>query len=268
MKPRNNPTPYEQFPMLNAVVDNISMRELVTDFKEGMLLTLNVEMLAKLQHDREFYDLLPKFDIITCDSQIMYFYAKLVGMPLKGRVSGSDYFPHFYRHHKDNPDITVFVCGGAPRVSQIAREKVNAKVGRNFIVGTMSPPFDFESSPEEVDKVVQAVNESGATVLMVALGSARQEKFMFQVRSRLPKVKLFLPLGGTVDYEAGTFPRPAPWISNIGLEWFYRLVKEPKKRFHRYVIIQPPMLWLLLKQKLGFYRDPFADQEVPREASN
>lgn len=268
MKPRNKPTPYEQFPMLNAVVDNISMQELVTDFKEGMLLTLNVEMLAKLQHDREFYALLPQFDVITCDSQIMYFFARLCGMPLKERVSGSDYFPHFYTHHKDNPDITVFICGGAPGVTETARDNVNAKVGRDFIVGTASPPMGFDQSPEEVDKVIQAVNDSGATVLMVALGSARQEKFMFDYRNRMPKVKLFLPLGGTVDYEAGSFPRPAAWVSNAGLEWFYRLIKEPRKRFYRYVIQQPPVLWLLLKQRLGWYRDPLADGEATTEPSN
>lgn len=267
MKPRNKPTPYEQLPMLNAVVDNISMRELLTDFNEGMLLTLNVEMLAKLQYDKEFYDLLPHFDIITCDSQIMYFYAKLVGMPIKERVSGSDYFPLFYQHHKDNPDIKVFICGGAPSVTAAARDNVNAKVGREFVVATASPPMAFDENPEEVEKVIQAVNESGATVLMVALGSARQEKFMFNYRNRMPNVKLFLPLGGTVDYEAGTFPRPAPWITNAGLEWFYRLVKEPKKRFYRYVIQQPPVLWLLLKQRMGIYRDPLAESEVTREAS-
>ncbi|BFM05367.1 WecB/TagA/CpsF family glycosyltransferase [Halioxenophilus aromaticivorans] len=267
MKPRNNPTPYEQLPMLNAAVDNISMRELLMEFNEGMLLTLNVEMLAKLQYDREFYDLLPQFDYITCDSQIMYFYAKLVGMPIKERVSGSDFFPVFYNHYKDNPDVSVFICGGAEGVAETARQNVNAKVGREFVVGTSSPPMAFERNPEELDKVIDAINASGATVLMVALGSARQEKFMFQIRSRVPKVKMFLPLGGTVDYEAGTFPRPSPWVTNAGLEWLYRLVKEPKKRFKRYVIQQPPVLWLLLKQRLGIYRDPLDDGEVTREAS-
>ncbi len=75
----------------------------------------------------------------------------------------------------------------------------------------------------------------------------------------MPGVKLWLPLGGTIDYEAGTLPRPAPWVTNVGLEWAYRLLKQPRARFRRYVIENPPFLWGVLKQKLGFYRDPFGD---------
>jgi len=267
MKPRKKASPYEQVPMLNAVVDNISMQELVTNFNSGFLLTLNVEMLSKLQKDREFYDLLPEFDVITCDSQIMFFWAKLVGMPLKERVSGSDYFPEFYMHHKDNPDVTIFICGGADGVAEIAKSKVNAKVGREIIIDTYSPPMGFDKNPAEIDKMIAAVNASGATVLMVALGSGRQEKFMIRYAERMPNVKMYLPLGGTVDYEAGTFPRPAPWVTDAGLEWLYRLLKEPKKRFNRYVIQEPPVLWQLIKQKLGIYRNPFAEREMTSEVS-
>ena len=76
-------------------------------------------------------------------------------------------------------------------------------------------------------------------------------------RDRMPGVRLWLPLGGTIDYESGTFARPPTWITEWGLEWLYRLLKEPRARFHRYVVHEPPFLWAVLKQKLGWYRDPF-----------
>ena len=89
----------KQVPMLNAWVHDIAMDDLVEHFREGVLLTLHVDMIMKLQTDREFHDLLDRFDVITCDSQIMYFATKFLGTPVRERVSGSDYFPRFYMRH-------------------------------------------------------------------------------------------------------------------------------------------------------------------------
>lgn len=245
-------------PMLNVFVHDLSMDDLVENFDEGLLLTLHVDMIMKLQRDREFYEAFKEFDLITCDSQILYFATKFLGTPVKERVSGSDYFPKFYMHHKDNPDMTVFMCGGKPGIAEIAAKNINEKVGREFIVGTYAPPFDFDKDEAEVDRMIEMINASGATALLVGLGGGRQEKFIVKYRDRFPNVKLFLPLGGTIDYEAGTFKRPPAWITEWGFEWLYRLLKEPRQRFHRYVIHEPPAVPLLIKQKLGFYKDPFA----------
>lgn len=249
---------YAKVPMLNAYVHDLSMKQLVEDFDEGLLLTLHVDMIMKLQQDREFYDILDQFDVITCDSQIMYFSTKLLGTPVQERVSGSDYFPLFYTHHKDNLDMTVFLLGGKPGIADMAATNVNAKVGRDFIVGTYAPSFDFESEEGEIDRMIDAVNASGCTACLVGLGGGRQEKFIVKYRDRMPGVKLWLPLGGTIDYESGTFARPPVWITEWGFEWLYRLIKEPRARFHRYVVHEPPFVWAILKQKLGLYKDPFA----------
>ena len=249
---------YRKVPVLNAYVHDISMDEVVKDFTEGMMLTLHVDMIMKLQQDREFYDIIDQFDVVTCDSQILYFATKFLGNPVQERVSGSDYFPRFYMHHKDNPDMTVFMCGGQPGIAEIAAKNINEKVGREFIVGTYAPPFDFDTNPEEIDRMIDAINASGATALLVGLGGGRQEKFIVRHRDRFTNIRLFLPLGGTIDYEAGTFQRPPAWVTEWGFEWLYRLVKEPKQRWHRYVVHEPPVLWRLAAQKLGLYRDPFA----------
>lgn len=248
----------KKVPMLNAWVHDVSMDDVVKNFTTGTMLTLHVDMIMKLQQDREFYDLLDKFDVITCDSQIMYFATKWLGTPVQERVSGSDYFPKFYMHHKDNPEITVFLLGGKAGVADLAAKNVNEKVGREMIVGTYAPPFDFEAVDGEIDRMIQAVNDSGATVCLVGLGGGRQEKWIMTYRDRMPRVTLWLPLGGTIDYESGTFERPPSWITEWGFEWLYRLVKEPRARFHRYVVHEPPFLWAVLKQKLGLYKDPFA----------
>lgn len=246
-----------QVPMLNAWVHDVAMDDIVEHLREGVMLTLHVDMIMKLQQDEEFYKLLPEFDVITCDSQIMYFATKWLGTPVCERVSGSDYFPKFYTRYANDPSMTVFLMGGKEGIADLAAKNINEKTGREFVVGTYSPPFDFETKSGENDRMIDAVNASGATVCLVGLGGARQEKWIMTYKDRMPGVKLWLPLGGTIDYESGTFDRPPVWITEWGFEWLYRLVKEPRARFHRYVVHEPPFLWAILKQKLGRYKNPF-----------
>jgi len=215
--PATKPTLGEmkRVPMLNAYVHDVSMDDLVENFREGVMLTLHVDMIMKLQQDREFYDLLDEFDVITCDSQIMYFSTKWLGTPVQERVSGSDYFPKFYTRYADDPSVTVFLCGGKPGVAEMAAKNINAKTGREFIIGTDAPAFDFDKNPAEIDRMIDAINASGATVCLVGLQGGRQEKFIMAHRHRMPGVKLWLPLRGTIAYERGTFERPPVSIT----EW-------------------------------------------------
>lgn len=243
--------------LLNVAVDDVTMDEVVEGFREGALLTLHTDMLVKLQKDRAFYDAFRQFDLVTCDSQILYVAARLLGTPLSERVSGSDFFPRFCQHHKDNPEITVFLCGGKPGIAEIAARNINERVGREIVVGTDAPAFDFDTDPAETARMIAAINASGATVLLVGLGGGRQEKFIVENRHRMPGVRLFLPLGGTIDYEAKTLRRPPGWVTDWGLEWFARLLQRPGTYWRRYIIEDTPMLWLLVKQRLGLYRDPF-----------
>lgn len=245
--------------LLNVEVDDVTMDELVESFREGMLLTVHVDMIMKLQDDREFWEMLPRFDVVTCDSQILFAASRLLGTPLRERVSGSDFFPRFYERYGGDPGVTVFICGGQPGVAEIAARRINEKVGRDMIVGTLAPPFDFDRRPGEVDRMIEAINASRANVLLVGLGAGRQEKFIVRHRDRLPHVRTFLPLGGTIDYEAGALPRPPPWVTDWGLEWLYRLLREPRARWRRYLVHQPPVLWHLARQRLGAYRNPFAE---------
>ncbi len=249
--------------LLNVDVDDVTLDELVDTFRQGVMLTLHVDMIMKLQNDREFYELLPKFDVVTCDSQILIVAARILGTPLKERVSGSDYFPRFYTRYGNDPEVTVFICGGAPGVAEIARRNINAKVGREMIVGTSAPSLDYDRRPEEIEQLIAQINDSQASVLVVGLGGGRQEKFIFRYRHHLPRVKLFLPLGGTIDYEAGTLGRPPAWITDAGFEWLYRVLREPRQRWRRYFVHQPPVLYLLARQKLGIYRNPFAGGGTP-----
>lgn len=247
--------------ILNAHIDNITMAELL-ERREGTILTLHVDMIAKLQKDREFYGLVNKFDVVTCDSQILYFASKLLRRPFRERVSGSDYFPLFYEKYRDDPSVTIFLCGAEDGIAQRAMAKINEQVGREIIVGGYGPPVGFEQDADEVARILAMINESQATVLVVGLGVPKQERFIFGHRDELPHVRLFLPLGGTIDYEAGDVVRPPKWVTTVGLEWLFRLVREPRRRWRRYLVHQPPVLYHLVRDAFGRYRDPFAATAV------
>src|SRR5262249_23648154 len=153
-------------------------------------------------------------DFITCDSQILTFATRFLGTPLKQRLSGSDLLPRFYDHHRNNLDITIFLLGGLGDVAGRARDTINQKVGREIVVGCYSPPGGPEKSEAACQEMVNMVNASKATVLVLGMGTPKKDRFLKRYRDQMPHVRIFLPLGGAVDYEAGAMKRPPSWVSN------------------------------------------------------
>lgn len=243
--------------ILNIELDNLSQAEMLAQLQEGVVFTPNVDHLMRLQWDRAFFDVYQEATYKVCDSKIVLYAAAFLGTPLKEKLSGSDFFPAFYTYHRDNPDIRIFLLGAAEGVAQQAQANINAKVGREIIVGAHSPSFGFEKNAAECERLIDLVNQSGATVLAVGVGAPKQEMFIHAYRHRMPQIKIFLAIGATIDFEAGNVKRSPKWMSEIGLEWLYRLLAEPQRLWKRYLVDNPPFLWLILKQKLHRYRDPF-----------
>lgn len=245
--------------ILNVPIDNMSIRELLEQLKDGVVLTPNVDHLMKLQRDAEFYRTYSLADYKVCDSQILMYASRFLGTPLKEKISGSDFFPIFCEYHRNNPDITVFLMGGAPGVADRARTRINNKLGREIVIGSHSPSFGFEKNEQECMEIVELINQSRATVLAVGVGAPKQEKWIYKYKDKFTYVKIFMAVGATIDFEAGVVKRAPKWMSELGIEWLYRIVADPKRLWKRYLIEDLPFFWLLIKQKLGFYISPFAD---------
>jgi exopolysaccharide biosynthesis WecB/TagA/CpsF family protein len=248
--------------LLNASIDNLSMSELLEKLNRGVVFTPNVDHLVKLQSDREFFEAYSGADYRTCDSKILFYAAKVLGQPLKDKISGSDLFPAFYEYHKANEDIKIFLLGAREGVAAKAQQRINQKVGRPIIVETYSPPFGFEKSEEECQHIIDLVNQSGATVLAVGVGAPKQEKFIHLYKSRFETIKIFLAIGATIDFEAGNVNRSPKWVSEMGLEWLYRLLSEPRRLWKRYLVEGPSFFWYTLLQLINLYTDPFSVEEA------
>jgi exopolysaccharide biosynthesis WecB/TagA/CpsF family protein len=247
----------ERIPILNILVDNISKKDLLEQFKSGVLITPNVDHLMKLQKDREFYEIYQKAEYVTLDSQIVKLALGFLGTPVKEIITGSDFFPSFYQFHRNNNAVKVFLLGAGPGVADKAMKIVNQKVGREIIVGAYSPSFGFEKNEEECSHILDLINASPANVLVVGLGAPKQEKWIYRFKDLLPKVEIYLAIGATIDFEAGNIKRAPKFMQRLAIEWLYRMLKEPRRLWRRYMIEDFPFFFLILKQKLKLYKNPF-----------
>ncbi|MGL4880358.1 MAG: WecB/TagA/CpsF family glycosyltransferase [Waterburya sp.] len=241
--------------ILDIAIDNIGMQELLEKLATGgVVFTPNVDHLVKLQKDREFYRVYQEADYRVCDSQLIMFASRFLGQPISEKVSGSDLFPAFYRYYGNDESVKIFLLGGLVGVADQARDNINSTVARNMVVDCYSPPLGFENDPRECRKIIDIINNSGATVLAVGLGAPKQEKWICQHKSKLTNIKTFLAIGATIDFEAGSLKRSPAWMSKAGLEWLYRLVSEPARLWKRYLVEDLGFFVLIFRQKFNLNR--------------
>lgn len=250
----------ERRPLLNIEVDDLTMAEFLLRFESGLVVTPNADHLITLQQDRDFWEIYRRAEFVTVDSQIVKFALAALGCPVRAKLSGSDIFPAFYKHHADDEAVRIFLLGGREGVAHTAAARINAAVGRRMVVGYRSPSMRIAEDAQETLEVVDEINRSRATVLAVGLGAPKQERWIASNRSRMPGVKRFLAIGATLDFEAGNLKRAPALISGAGLEWLFRLAMEPRRLWRRYLVRDPQFIWLVLLQRLGAYRNPFVEE--------
>ncbi|MFD0794958.1 WecB/TagA/CpsF family glycosyltransferase [Mucilaginibacter litoreus] len=246
--------------ILNIDICNISKTNLLKQLTSGVLVTPNVDHLVKLQSDRNFYECYKNSDWIICDSKIVNLAAKFLGKSFYEVIPGSSLLPAFYNFHKNNKNIRLFLLGAGPGIADIAKVNINNKVGWNMVVGAHSPSFGFEKNNDECEEIINIINSSGANVLVVGVGAPKQEKWIMKYKERLKSIDLFMALGATIDFEAGTIKRAPQLLQTLHLEWLFRLSKEPGRLWKRYLVESLPFFNQIIKQKYNTYKNPFADE--------
>jgi len=241
---------------LNTKLDNLTMNELLAKLNEsgGFVVTPNVDHLVKLQTDT---DLLKAYNIAqyrVCDSKIIQYISKFLNNPIKEKISGSDLFPAFCEYNKDNENVLLFLLGAEPGVARQAQININNKAGRKLVIDTYSPPLGFERNKSECERIIERINQSGATALAVAFGAPKQEKWIAKYKNQLNNIKVFLAIGAAIDFEAGYKPRSPKWMSQVGLEWLFRLASEPHRLWKRYLVESVPFFLCVIQQKLDCYQ--------------
>lgn len=214
--------------ILGVNVDMVTISEaanIIMNFfnedKVHSVFTPNSEIIMCAYKDEEFCRLLNSASLLTADGIGVVYASKILKKPISERAAGYDIACQVlekinYTDHK------LFLFGGKPGVAEEAKANLLKKYPSLNIVGTRNGYF----KPEEEEEIVAQINESGADIVFVCLGAPKQEQWIDRNKDRL-KVKVAMGIGGSLDVFAGRAERAPAIFCKTGLEWFYRLCKEP-----------------------------------------
>lgn len=188
-----------------------------------MIFAPNVEFIMYAQKDKEFAAILKQSELSTPDSIGIMIGAKLQKKSFKERIPGQSYFRKIIELSNEK-GYSIYMLGGKPGIAEVAKENLEKLFPNVNIVGTHHGYF----SENEEKEVIKEINTLQPNVLFVALGAPRQEKWIYEHRNEL-KVDVAAGQGGTYDYEAGRIKRAPVFIQKMGIEWFWRLCREPSR---------------------------------------
>lgn len=215
-------------PIFDLPISKLSFAETVeragqfmSDTKPHMIFTPNPEILMTARKNPELHDLLSKADLLTPDGIGVVYASRILGDPVPERVPGFDIACALLERIK-NGERSVYLLGGKPGVAEQATENLQKKYPGLRIVGTHDGYFT------DAEPVVAEIAAAAPDLLFVCLGSPKQERFAVTYSDRL-NAKLLMGLGGSLDVFAGTVKRAPAFFQRFGLEWFYRLCKQPSR---------------------------------------
>ena len=212
--------------------------------------------------DREHKYRLNRFDLITPDGQPVRWAMALTG---QARLPDRVYGPFLTLRvcaQAETEGLSVFLYG----TSATTLERLRGAFAERFpglrIAGSQPSRFR-QATPEERAADVAAIRASGADLVLVGLGCPRQEVWAFEMREDLGRP--LMAVGAAFDFLAGSLAMAPAWMQARGLEWLYRLTREPKRLWRRYLILNPHYCWLLLQQVLKIRRFDPEDATPPTE---
>jgi N-acetylglucosaminyldiphosphoundecaprenol N-acetyl-beta-D-mannosaminyltransferase len=211
------------------------------------VVTPNVNCVVQLSKSAAYRDAFKHAAMVVADGKPVVLIARMFGEEVPGTVTGSDLVPAIFQHFNDEAqhELKVYLLGAMPGVAEIAVQNIERSYQHVKVAGFYSPPFGFEKDPAECERICQQIGASQADFLLIGLGAPKQATWVSQYASKLP-VKIAICAGATIDFLAGNKPRAPKWIGRIGMEWFYRMVTEPRRLVKRYAsdaLVFPRLVW-------------------------
>ncbi len=233
--------------IMGVQFDSVTMAEaldtaekIITQGKPSYVVTPNPEIVYETMHDPDFAQLIGNAAMILPDGIGIIYAGKILKTPLKQKLPGVDFATNLLELMAKK-GYRLFLFGSKPGVAQLAADKMLATTPTLEICGISDGYFQDEAAK------VAEIRAAKPHVLFVCLGSPKQEHFMSNYLEQL-QIPLMVGLGGTLDAVAGTVKRAPGWMQKLGLEWFYRLIKEPKR--YKRMLRLPKFLWAVVKKRL------------------
>jgi len=210
--------------------------------------TLNPHSFCVAQKDEIFRTSLVESDILIPDGVGFVFASKfLKGNRIK-KISGFDLHTHYLKLLADTGGGKVFYLGASEKTLELIINRLE-KEFRTINVKTYSPPYKSSFSHYENCHMLKLINEFEPDILFVGMTAPKQEKWVYQNKGKL-KAKVVCSVGAVFDFYAGTVKRPSKFWIGLGLEWFPRLLKEPKRLWRRNLISTPKFIFEVIRHKL------------------
>jgi N-acetylglucosaminyldiphosphoundecaprenol N-acetyl-beta-D-mannosaminyltransferase len=221
-----------------------ALERLVVSQKGGTVFTPNVDHVVLAEHRADFRAAYHDASLSLVDGMPVLWASRLLGQPLPEKLSGSDLVPRIIERAAEKK-WSVYLLGGAPGSAARAADHLVSRGVR--VAGYSSPRVPETSSVAAHAALADEVAKARADIVLVGLGAPKQELFCHAVRDRV-RPSVLLGVGASIDFIAGTVPRAPPWVSSVGFEWLYRLGREPRRLWRRYLLRDPQFFALLLRQ--------------------
>lgn len=237
----------EKTNILGVYVDKITYDDAVSkvmtmlnERENHVVFTPNSEIILMAYKDEEFCGIINSADLLTADGIGVVYASKIVGNPVPERVAGFDVACGVIDEIAKTGH-RLYLFGGKPGVAEKAAENLKAEYPLINIVGMRDGYFESQDNSSIIDDI----NNSGADLVFVCLGAPKQEKWIFENRHSL-NCRVMMGVGGTLDVLAGVAERAPEIWCDLGLEWLYRLIKQPS-RFFRMLALPKFALTVLFK---------------------
>ena len=249
--------------ILGVRINNVDMDETMNKIggffdndELNYIYTPNPEIVMRAGRDEEFKKIINSASLNLCDGIGLMIASKLKKKPLKSRVTGYDTSIKILELMNER-HLSLFLLGAKPGIAEKAIERINHDYPNIIIAGYNNGYFNGShnghASCDEEEVLIQKINDSKADAIFVGMGAGYQEKFIYYNKDKL-KTKLAIANGGVIDVLAGNVKIAPAFIRKIGIEWLYRLIKEPK-RFKRQLDIPKFLMKIIFTKNAVEYID-------------
>ena len=240
--------------LLGVPIDRKSLAMAIRDMPDAMdrrnqaviFACANPHSLVVAQSDLSFRAALTQANLVVADGIGVSFMARLVGVQIGPRITGTDYFQAVLEALQQRGSRRVFFFGSSQRVLDLIAKRFASDFPSLILCGMLSPPFGSWDE-EQNRRMVQVINDAKPDVLWVGMTAPKQEKWVEENRHNLA-VPVIGSIGAVFDFYAGTYARAPQWICQIGFEWAYRFILEPRRMWQRNCVSAPKFLWLVFRR--------------------
>lgn len=247
---------FEVFDVLGVGVRGVQIRGVVSQMESWIedrsgchsIAATSMHGIVEAQRDPAFKEILNSTDLVVPDGMPLVWLGRRRGFRLPRRVYGPDLLLSFCEESVQK-GYKHFFYGGEPGVAERLAESLTRRFPGVQIVGTYSPPFRRLDAQED-QAVIGMITRASPDVLWVGLGAPKQERWMHEYREKLPGVPALVGVGAAFDMLSGRRKQAPQWMQNHGLEWFFRLLQEPRRLWRRYLVYGAQFLAYLALDKL------------------